>query len=186
MSELVTVTHAPEETLALAARVGGLLRAGDVVALAGDLGAGKTVFAKGVAIALGISEPVVSPTFTVVREYACPPAPRRTDIEPEMRPARLVHVDVYRLDRVQELHDVGWDEYLDGESVALVEWGDRVGTLLPLDRLDVRLELADRDDDVPLGSGDDDAADTRVVTLLPHGASWAARADALAALVEVA
>jgi tRNA threonylcarbamoyladenosine biosynthesis protein TsaE len=188
MNELVTVTHAPEETLALAARVGGLLRAGDVVALAGDLGAGKTVFAKGIGVALGITEPVTSPTFTVVREYPCPSKDRGAGSDDvDARPARLVHVDVYRLDRVQELHDVGWDEYLDGESVALVEWGDRVGTLLPLDRLDVRLELAGAGTPSGRGSGaDDDALDVRVVTLVPHGASWAARADALAALVEVA
>ncbi len=171
MTELVTATDAAEQTLALAARVGGLLRAGDVVALAGDLGAGKTVFAKGVATALGITEPVVSPTFTVVREYACPCERRTADHDAGARPARLVHVDVYRLDRVQELHDVGWDEYLDGDSVAVVEWGDRVGALLPLDRLEVRLELGD-------------APDARVITLVPHGESWTARADALAALVE--
>jgi tRNA threonylcarbamoyladenosine biosynthesis protein TsaE len=178
MTELVTVTHAPEETLALATRVGGLLRAGDVVALTGDLGAGKTVFAKGVGVALGITEPVTSPTFTVVREYACPPLAAVAH-QRDARPARLVHVDVYRLDRVQELHDVGWDEYLDDESVAVVEWGDRVGALLPLDRLDVRLELT-------TAGTDDDTLDTRVVTLAPQGTSWVARADALAALVEVA
>ena len=90
MSEFEAQTHSADETLALAERVGGLLRGGDVVALAGDLGAGKTVFAKGVARALGVEDPVVSPTFTVVREY-----PGRV---------RFVHVDVYRLDRVQELH----------------------------------------------------------------------------------
>jgi tRNA threonylcarbamoyladenosine biosynthesis protein TsaE len=172
-NEVVVVTHGPEETLALAGRVGGLLRAGDVVALAGDLGAGKTVFAKGIAHALGITEPVVSPTFTVVREYPCAPADPRRNVESDARPARLVHVDVYRLDRVQELHDVGWDDYLDGDSVAVVEWGDRVGTLLPLDRLEVRLDFASD-------------ADTRVVTLVPHGVSWAPRTDALVALVGVA
>lgn len=166
MTELVVMTHGPDETLALAARVGGLLRGGDVVALSGDLGAGKTVFAKGIGRALGVTDPVVSPTFTVVREYACAPVDRA--------PARLVHVDVYRLDRVQELHDVGWDDYLDPESVAVVEWGDRIGALLPLDRLDVRLDLAD------------EAVDARVVTLVAHGSSWVARADALAALVEAA
>jgi tRNA threonylcarbamoyladenosine biosynthesis protein TsaE len=173
VNALMTVTHTPGETFALAARVGGLLRRGDVVALSGDLGAGKTVFAKGVARALGVTDAVVSPTFTVVREYPC-----GDDDASAARPTRLVHVDVYRLDHVQELHDVGWDDYLDGDSVALVEWGDRVGALLPLDRLDVRLDLTDGDDDTAL--------DTRVVTLAPSGSSWMARADALAALVEVA
>ena len=174
---LVTETQAPDETFALAERVGGLLRAGDVVVLSGDLGAGKTLFAKGFGRALGVTDTVVSPTFTVVREYVC----GSTD-EPSggaTRPSRMVHVDVYRLDHVQELHDVGWDDYLDGDSVAVVEWGERVGALLPLDRLDVRLELADAD-------ADDESLDTRVITLVASGSSWVARSDALAALVEVA
>jgi len=158
VNPLVTVTHGAGETLELAARIGNLLRGGDVIALSGDLGAGKTVFAKGVARALGVDEPVVSPTFTVVREH-------------EGTSLRFVHVDVYRLDHVQELHDVGWDDLLDRESVAVVEWGDRVGALLPLDRLDVRLD-ADT-------AGDDD----RVITFEPSGTSWVDRADALAAAV---
>lgn len=156
MSALVVLTHGADETLALAMRVGGLLRGGDVLALAGDLGAGKTVFAKGVARALGVQEPVVSPTFTVVREYV--------GVLP------FVHVDAYRLDHVQELHDVGWDDVLDGESVALVEWGDRVGALLPIDRLEVRIDQGDADDD-------------RTITLEPAGDSWWARREALVALV---
>jgi tRNA threonylcarbamoyladenosine biosynthesis protein TsaE len=157
VSAIVTRTRGAGETLALAERVGGLLRGGDVLALSGELGAGKTVFAKGVARALGVRDAVVSPTFTVVREYP--------------GTLRFVHVDVYRLDRVQELHDVGWDDALDGDSVALVEWGDRVGALLPVDRLEVRIEPGDDDDD-------------RTVTFVPTGPTWAARADALAAVVD--
>jgi len=155
VNTIVTRTAGADETLALAARVGGLLRGGDVLALSGDLGAGKTVFAKGIARALGVRDAVVSPTFTVVREYT--------------GTMRFVHVDVYRLDRVQELHDVGWDDTLDGESVALVEWADRVGPLLPVDRLEVRIEHGDADDD-------------RVITFSPMGASWPARCDALVAV----
>ena len=175
---LMTVTRAAEETLALAQRVGGLLRAGDVVALSGDLGAGKTLFAKGLGRALGVVETVVSPTFTVVREYECAIADDPAGAV--ARPARMVHVDVYRLDHVQELHDVGWDDFLDGESVAVVEWGDRVGALLPLDRLDVHLALRDGQ------QRDDVSGDARVVTFTANGPSWVPRSDALAALVEVA
>ena len=164
MRPLQVETRSAAETHAVAAAVAGVVRAGDVLLLSGDLGAGKTVFARGLAEGLDVDDQVVSPTFTIVREYA--------------GRLPLVHVDVYRLDHVQELHDVGWDDYLDGDSVALVEWGDRVGALLPLDRLDVRLDLTDGDDDAAL--------DTRVVTLAPSGSSWMARADALAALVEVA
>jgi tRNA threonylcarbamoyladenosine biosynthesis protein TsaE len=152
-----TRTSGAGQTCALAERVGTLLRAGDVVVLAGELGAGKTVFAKGVGRALGITEPIVSPSFTIVREYDAP--------------LPLVHVDVYRLDHLQELHDLGFDELVGGEAVTLVEWGDRVHALLPASRLDVQL-LAGSDDD------------ERVVSFDCVGSAWAARADVLAALVD--
>jgi tRNA threonylcarbamoyladenosine biosynthesis protein TsaE len=157
MTTLAVRTRSSSETFSLAARVGTILRAGDVVALSGDLGAGKTVFAKGIARALGIHEEVVSPTFTLVREYegAVP----------------LVHVDVYRLDHLQELYDVGFDELIGGRSVMVVEWGDRVSALLPVERLDVVLTPGDDDDD-------------RLVTFEPAGRSWMVRGDALAALVD--
>ncbi len=128
-----------------------------MIALSGDLGVGKTVFAKGIARALGIHEEVVSPTFTLVREYE--------------GPVPLVHVDVYRLDRLQELHDIGFDELVGGRSVMVVEWGERVSALLPVERLDVLLT-----------PGDDD--DERLVTFEPAGRSWSVRCDALAALVD--
>jgi tRNA threonylcarbamoyladenosine biosynthesis protein TsaE len=152
-----TVTRSAADTHALAERVGTLLRAGDVIVLAGELGAGKTVFAKGIARALGISEPVVSPSFTIVREYDAP--------------LPLVHVDVYRLDYVQELHDLGFDDLVGGDAVTVVEWGDRVRAVLPPDRLDVQLDP---------GTGDDE----RQISLDPSGISWTARAVALAALVD--
>ena len=124
-------THAVVGGDVLARGAGGhVLRAGDVVALAGDLGTGKTVFAKGIACALGVDEPVVSPTFTLVREY-------------DGR-VPLVHVDVYRLDHLQELHDLGFDELLGGDAVTVVEWGDRVSALLPVERLDVLLDAGRR------------------------------------------
>ncbi len=154
---LSTRTHSSSETLQLAQRVGSILRPGDVVALVGDLGAGKTVFAKGIAKALGIDDDVVSPTFTLVREYTGVAVP-------------MVHVDVYRLDHLQELHDAGFDELVGGTAVTVVEWGDRVAALLPVDRLDVALAPGDDDDD-------------RLVTFEASGRSWAARRDALAALV---
>jgi tRNA threonylcarbamoyladenosine biosynthesis protein TsaE len=155
--KLVAVTHSAAETGALAARLGAIVRAGDVVVLAGERGAGKTVFAKGIAIALGITEPVVSPSFTIVREYD--------------GPLPLVHVDVYRIDHLQELHDLGFDDLIGTDAVTVVEWGDRVTALLPADRLDIAI-----------GPGVDD--DDRVVTIEPAGATWMARADALSTLVE--
>jgi tRNA threonylcarbamoyladenosine biosynthesis protein TsaE len=147
------VTRSTDETLALAGSVGELLRPGDVVSLAGDLGTGKTVFARGVARALGVTDPIVSPTFTIVREY-------------EGR-VPVVHVDVYRIDRFQELHDLGFEEVVRDDAVTLVEWGDVIDGMLPSDRLDVRL----------VAGVDDDA---RVIEIEGHGRSWRARAAELA------
>jgi tRNA threonylcarbamoyladenosine biosynthesis protein TsaE len=124
-----------------------------VVSLVGDLGAGKTVFARGVARALGVTEPVVSPSFTIVREY-----------DGRMP---LVHVDVYRIDTVQELYDLGFEELVRDDAVTLVEWGDMIDGLLPVDRLDVRLAPGDTDDE-------------RVVEIEGHGRSWRGRAAELA------
>ena len=147
------VTRSTDETLELARAVGELLRPGDVVSLVGELGAGKTVFARGVARALGVTELVVSPTFTIVREY-------------EGR-VPLVHVDVYRIDAVQELHDLGFEEVVRDDAVTIVEWGDMIDGLLPGERLDVRLTP---------GAADDE----RVVEIEGHGRSWSARAAELA------
>ena len=147
------LTRSTDETLELARTVGELLRAGDVVSLVGDLGAGKTVFARGVARALGVTEPVVSPSFTIVREY-----------DGRMP---LVHVDVYRIDTVQELHDLGFEELVRDDAVTLVEWGDMIDGLLPGDRLDVRLAPGATDDE-------------RVVEIEGRGRSWRARAAELA------
>ena len=149
-------THDAGETHALGRRLGALLRPGDVVVLDGELGTGKTVLAKGIAVALGIAEPVVSPTFTVVREYDAP--------------TPLVHVDVYRLDHLQELHDLGFDDLIGGDAVTVVEWGDRVSPALPTERLRVLLEPGERDDD-------------RVVTVEAAGLSWGERRDGLVAAV---
>ena len=148
------VTRSTDETLELARAVGELLRPGDVVSLVGELGAGKTVFARGVARALGVTELVVSPTFTIVREY--------------QGRVPLVHVDVYRIDAVQELHDLGFEEVVRDDAVTIVEWGDMIDGLLPGDRLDVRLTP---------GAADDE----RVVEIEGHGRSWSARAAELAA-----
>jgi tRNA threonylcarbamoyladenosine biosynthesis protein TsaE len=147
------VTRSTDETLELARAVGELLRPGDVVSLVGELGAGKTVFARGVARALGVTELVVSPTFTIVREY-------------EGR-VPLVHVDVYRIDAVQELHDLGFEEVVRDDAVTLVEWGDKIDGLLSGDRLDIRLAPGGADDE-------------RMVEIEGHGRSWSARVAELA------
>ena len=107
----------PRRRDAVAADARPLLEAGDVISLVGDLGAGKTAFAQGVARGLGVEGPVTSPTFTIVQEYQ----------------GRLpvAHVDVYRLDTVQDLYDLGFDELVDDGRVTIVEWGDLVAPALP-------------------------------------------------------
>jgi tRNA threonylcarbamoyladenosine biosynthesis protein TsaE len=149
-------TRSAEQTAALGERVADLLVGGDIVVLTGDLGTGKTVFAKGIGRGLGVTEPVVSPTFTIVREY-------------EGR-VPLQHLDVYRLDHLQEVIDLGLDELLDGHAVTVVEWGEAVSALLGPDRLEVLLSVA------PPEEADDD---TRVIELRPAGPSWEARRAAL-------
>jgi tRNA threonylcarbamoyladenosine biosynthesis protein TsaE len=130
---VIVRTTSATGTQAVGAAIASCLAPGDVVVLAGDLGSGKTTIAQGIARALGVTEPVVSPTFAIVREY-------------EGR-VPVVHVDVYRLDRMQELHDLGLEESLDGAHVVLVEWGQLVAPVLPGDRIVVRLQHDDDDDD---------------------------------------
>ena len=114
---MILRTASADETRAVAAALAAHLEAGDVVVLVGDLGAGKTTFAQGIARGLGVEGPVTSPTFTLVQQYA----------------GRLpvAHVDVYRLDRIQELHDLGFEELIDGPGVTIIEWGDTVRQVLP-------------------------------------------------------
>jgi tRNA threonylcarbamoyladenosine biosynthesis protein TsaE len=157
-------TKGAEETQAVAEALGSQLRVGDLVVLTGELGAGKTTFAKGLARALGVTQPVTSPTFTIVQEY-------------DGR-VPVAHVDVYRLDRIQEVHDLGFEELLEGR-VTIVEWGEAIALVLPRDRVDVRIALGD------IGAhsvGDDDEADDRrVLEVVASGPSWAGRFPALAA-----
>jgi tRNA threonylcarbamoyladenosine biosynthesis protein TsaE len=126
----VTVrTTSAEETREVAEAFASLLRARDAVVLTGELGAGKTTFAQGVARGLGIEEQVSSPTFTLIKEYS--------------GILGLAHVDVYRLDMVQDVVDLGLEELGGGDDVLLVEWGDTIEELLPDERLRVELMTDD-------------------------------------------
>jgi tRNA threonylcarbamoyladenosine biosynthesis protein TsaE len=160
MSGVSVVTRSAEETRGVGRALGSVLATGDLVLLAGDLGAGKTQLAKGIADALGVAEPVVSPTFTLAREYA--------------GRVRMLHVDVYRLDRAQELIDLGLEEESD-DAVTVIEWGDVAAVHLPHERLEVRLERLASDDGEGSGAGAD-ADDHRLVTITPRGPAWSARA----------
>lgn len=111
-------SHNESETVALAKKLVPLFRPGDLVVLKGELGAGKTVFVRGLAEALGLNrEAVNSPSFTIVNEY------------PGERP--LYHLDLYRIDDPTELEEIGWDEYLQRPGLVVVEWGDKAGHHLP-------------------------------------------------------
>ena len=143
-------------TRAIGAAVAGLLGPGDVVGLAGDLGAGKTRLVQGAADGLGVEGPVLSPTFMLVREY---------DGDPPMH-----HVDAYRLSGSLELEDLGLEDVLSPDAVVFVEWADRVAAALPDSWLELVLHITDDDH--------------RELEVRPHGPTWAARADRLTAALE--
>jgi tRNA threonylcarbamoyladenosine biosynthesis protein TsaE len=146
-------------TRALAADVARIARGGDVIVLAGEMGAGKTAFTQGFARALGVVESVTSPTFTLVQSY------------PADRGLTLHHLDVYRLDRMAEVSDLGLDELIDRQSVTIIEWGDAIVDVLPDDRLEIVFEFGD----------DEDERDVSIDVL---GPSWRKREQALTDAVE--
>ena len=152
-------TKSADDTRELGAALAGVVARGDVVLLAGDLGAGKTTLTQGFARGLGVTEQVTSPTFVLMRPY-------------EGR-VSLVHVDAYRLEHLQEVIDLGLPEMLDDGAVAIIEWGDVVAPALPPDFLEVRLEYRE-------GEGEDE----RDVHLRIAGPRWAARKAALRAAVD--
>jgi tRNA threonylcarbamoyladenosine biosynthesis protein TsaE len=139
-------------THAVAAAVAGCSRDGDIVVLAGEMGSGKTAFAQGFGRALGVTEPITSPTFTLVQTYAT-------------SKGLLHHADVYRLDQLHEVADLALGELAEFRGVVLVEWGDVVSAVLG-EHLGVRLELV---------AADDVADDSRLITIAPSGRSWADR-----------
>lgn len=121
------ISRAVETTHQLGAALGRVLRAGDVIALQGDLGAGKTNFVQGIAQGLGITEDVNSPTFILANEYPRGRLP-------------LYHVDAYRVEDAQEAVGFGLQDYLDGDGVTVIEWAERVREALPSDRLWIELD----------------------------------------------
>lgn len=140
---LQLITTSVEETEHVGQKMGELVRAGMLVLLTGELGAGKTAFARGVARGLGVEGPVTSPSFTLVEEYH--------------GRIPLYHLDVYRLSAPEELIDIGYEEYVDGEGICLIEWGDLVRELLPADHLEIRIS----------GVGD-----LRTLAFVPYGPDY--------------
>ncbi|MDI3522753.1 MAG: tRNA threonylcarbamoyladenosine biosynthesis protein TsaE [Bacillota bacterium] len=148
-------THSVAETDAIGTLLGEKLERGMVVALTGELGAGKTAFARGVARGLGANGPVTSPTFTLIQEYA--------------GRLPLYHFDVYRLTDPAELEELGYEEYLEGDGVCLVEWGDTVRDWLPASYLEVHLSGYDT---------------TRTLTFIPRGSRYEKLVEELKVLVD--
>ncbi len=173
---LVTRTGSVDETRSLAAAVASCSTPGDVVLLAGDLGAGKTVFAQGFGQALGVTEAITSPTFALVRHYECSGGPIRT----------LLHADVYRLDHIREIVDLGLGELVEDEGVAVVEWGDVAEPVLGNGSLAIRIDTAWTDTAWSETIGTDTAGvdeDERSLVLRSIGDRWSDRWADLAAAV---
>ena len=112
------ITNSPEETFALGEKIGRSAQKGWIIALSGDLGTGKTVFAKGFATGLGITDDVTSPTFTILQVYDSGRLP-------------LYHFDAYRIGDEEEMFEIGYEEYFFGDGVTLVEWPEMVEGLIP-------------------------------------------------------
>ena len=124
---MIYETNSPEETFALAKQLGEAAQAGTVFTLTGDLGVGKTVFAQGLADGLGITEPINSPTFTIVQVY-------------EEGRLPFYHFDVYRIGDVEEMEEIGYEDYFYGDGVCLVEWAELIGEILPQRRTQILVE----------------------------------------------
>ena len=130
--ELVT-TRSEAETISAGKTFAGQLRQGDVVALFGDLGAGKTRFIKGMCLGLGVHENVASPTFTILREY-------------NAGNVSIYHFDLYRIASEREIFELGFEEFVNNDGICFIEWADRAQKFLPSHRYDVHLKLGENPD----------------------------------------
>lgn len=119
------ISNSYEDTQTIAAEFSKTLKPGDAVCMYGDLGAGKTAFVQGLAKGLGINEPITSPTFTIVNEYT--------------GRLMLYHFDVYRISDSDEMFEIGYDEYIDGDGVCVIEWPQLISDILPDSRYEVTI-----------------------------------------------
>ncbi|MCH5268409.1 MAG: tRNA (adenosine(37)-N6)-threonylcarbamoyltransferase complex ATPase subunit type 1 TsaE [Lachnospiraceae bacterium] len=126
MNRVIT-SNSESETREIGREIGAACKAGTSVFLHGDLGVGKTVFTKGFAVGLGITEPVNSPTFTIVQVYESGRLP-------------LYHFDVYRIGDVEEMEEIGYEEYFYGDGVCLIEWAELIQEILPENGIDILIE----------------------------------------------
>ncbi len=150
--KLIVLTKSSSETQKLAEMLALFLKTGDTISLTGDLGAGKTCFTQGLARGLGIDRKITSPTFTLIKEYMS------TSSLP------FYHFDVYRLKSLQEMLDIGYEEYFFGNGITVIEWGDRVAPLLPDDFLEIRFKRLLKEN-------------VREIDIIPHGERWKETAE---------
>ena len=136
------------DTHQTAESVAEIVKSGDLILLVGDLGAGKTAFTQGFGASLGVKEAITSPTFTLARTY--------------QGTLEIHHLDVYRIDQIEEVRDLALPELFEGNSVTLIEWGDQIISALPKDHLEISFEYGEADS-------------ARVITISANGSSWNSR-----------
>ena len=124
---MIIESRSAEETFALGRKIGEQARPGDVYTLVGDLGVGKTVFTQGLAVGLEIMEPISSPTFTIVQVY-------------EEGRLPFYHFDVYRIGDVEEMDEIGFEDYIYGEGISLIEWSNLIEEILPEKKVEITIE----------------------------------------------
>ena len=126
---MIWISESEEDTLSFGKRIGENVRPGDILLLYGDLGSGKTVLARGIACGMGVSDRITSPTFTLMNPY--------------VGKYPVYHFDLYRLIRPEELYDLDYEEYFYGDGIAIVEWPERMGGLLPEEYMKICLFKTD-------------------------------------------
>jgi len=141
---LQIISHSPDRTMNLGEEIGSLAHQGSIIALCGDLGTGKTVLAKGIAVGLDITAIVTSPTFVILNEYE--------------GGYPFYHFDIYRLNAPEEMYELGYEEYFYGDGVTAIEWAQKLGDLLPEEYLRVELKV--------MGESD------REITFIPFGQKY--------------
>ncbi len=126
-NSLTLISKKPEETRKIGKKIGSLLKRGDLIALNGDLGAGKTCFVQGIASGINCSDKVSSPSFSIIKEYS----------------GRLpiYHFDLYRLNQAEEIEELGYEEYFYGDGIVLIEWADKIKKYLPKELLLVKIKI---------------------------------------------
>lgn len=124
---MIIETRTSEETFALGKKIGEHALPGQIYTLTGDLGVGKTVFTQGTAAGLGIFEPICSPTFTIIQEYESGRLP-------------FYHFDVYRIGDIEEMEEIGYDDYFFGQGICLIEWAELIEEILPENLIRIKIE----------------------------------------------